>query len=95
MSYPRWGDRWYKVVVTYYTQDGLMDEDVSGPFTRSVVGEYANMANAVFGALRKLAIDGRPRVKLATITAELLPPKPRRVSKAAYTRHLRVIHEAL
>lgn len=87
MSYARWGDRWYKVTVKSTVDNVIL----------SVVGQYSNVPNAVFGALRRLNIDlpGGPRREYVTIQCELLPMKPRGMSKAEYTRRLRAEHESL
>lgn len=85
MSYPlRYAaGTWYKVTV------------IADGERRILVDTYNGTANAVFGALRKLESDRswspHPEA-IVLVTSERLPPCPRGMSKAAYTRHLRVIH---
>lgn len=77
------GARWYKIEVS------TLDPSVP---SGTVVGQYANLPNAVFGALRKLRVEAAREV---TVTATLLPPKPPKMPKAAYTRQLRKTHEVV
>ena len=84
MPYRGHGTHWYKVHV-----------EVDGE-RRIYVDMYSSTANAVFGVLRKLEVDRTwepdPYAIVKTWCA-LLPPKPPRMSRAAYTRLLRGQHE--
>jgi hypothetical protein len=82
---------WYKVCVWY-------TDEQAQTHRRILVDTYSNTANAVFGVLRKLESDRSwtpPREAIIHTYAVLLPPCPRGVSKAAYTRHLREQHRLI
>jgi hypothetical protein len=86
MGYPRYGDRYWKVTVADKTED-------ERGMVRAAVGLYSNAPNAVFGLMRKMRIELEDP-SLLQIWCELLPPKPQRMSKAAYMRKLRATHES-
>lgn len=81
MSYPRFGNRYYRV-------------SVQAPGRTWVrVGEYHNAPNAVFGLMRKMRLERLEDLDFLKIEVEVLPPRPRRMAKAAYMRQLRETHE--